>query len=72
MNKSGIAPSVISHPKGGGAISGIGAKPGGTGPVRVDFNVPTQALAAASKPDWFQIFNEGRYVPIHDVTIVRP
>ena len=24
MNKSGIASTVISHPKGGGAISGIG------------------------------------------------
>ena len=24
MDKSGIAPPVISHPKGGGAISGIG------------------------------------------------
>ena len=54
-------------------VTSFGAsQPGGTGPVRVDFNVPTQALKGAGREGWFTIFNDGLYVPIHDVTIVRP
>lgn len=45
MNKSGIAPNVISHPKGGGAISGIGESFSadlhtGTGNLTVPIGLP--------------------------------
>jgi hypothetical protein len=46
-------------------------QPPGTGPVRLDFNVPTAALGKTSS-DWFAIFNEGLYIPIYDVTVVKP
>jgi RHS repeat-associated protein len=47
-------------------------KPGGTGPVRVDFDVPTHALKKAGKPGWLQVFNQDRLVPIKDVLLIRP
>jgi hypothetical protein len=45
-------------------VTDIGApKPGGTGPVRVDFNVPTASLQPGSKSGWYQILSGGRSVP---------
>jgi len=37
-------------------VTAVGApKPGGTGPVRVDFNVPQGALQPGGNPQWYQI-----------------
>lgn len=33
---------------------------GGTGPVRADFNVPTDSLQRAAKDEWRQIFETHR------------
>jgi hypothetical protein len=35
-------------------------QPSGTGPVRVDFNVPTAALQPAGRSDWRVLLNPGR------------
>ncbi len=46
-------------------LTAIGApRPGGTGPVRVDFNVPTRALQPASNKDWYIIFSENARPPV--------
>lgn len=36
------------------------ARPGGTGPVRIDFAVPEKALSQGGKPEWKQFFNQLR------------
>ena len=42
-------------------VTALGAsKPGGTGPVRVDFNVPRGALNPAGRSDWYQIIFPAR------------
>lgn len=42
-------------------VTALGApKPGGTGPVRVDFNVPRAALQPAGNAAWYQIFSPAR------------
>lgn len=46
-------------------------KPGGTGPIRMDFDVPRSALQTAGRPGWWQIFNEGRNVPLRNLVIQR-
>lgn len=47
-------------------------KPGGTGPVRMEFDVPRSALQTAGRPGWWQILNEGRNVPLRNLVIQRP
>jgi RHS repeat-associated protein len=46
-----------------------GGPPGGgnSNPVTIQFDVPTSALAPASKPGWAQVFNQGRAIPIRNV-----
>jgi hypothetical protein len=62
---SGIPPRTF--------VTKLGApQPGGTGPVRVDFNVPTPALQPGGQPDWYAVFNDGRYVPIFDILVTKP
>ncbi|HEV2147522.1 MAG TPA: RHS repeat-associated core domain-containing protein [Longimicrobiaceae bacterium] len=52
-------------------VTAVGApKPGGTGNIRVDFNVPSEALQRASQADWFQIFSAGRNIPINGIVRV--
>jgi len=42
-------------------VTAVGApKPGGTGPVRVDFNVPRGALQSAGNSQWYQIIFPAR------------
>jgi RHS repeat-associated protein len=51
-------------------VTELGApRPGGTGPVRVDFNVPRGALQPAGNASWYQIFDASR-PPV--TGIVRP
>ena len=54
-------------------VTEIGAaKPGGTGPIRVDFAVPEAALNSAGKEGWFQIFQPVQRAPIYNVRIHLP
>lgn len=46
-------------------------KPGGTGPVRVDFNAPTDALKGAGREDWRVIYDPGR-TPITGIERMTP
>lgn len=48
------------------------AKPGGTGPVRIDFAVPERALQAGGKPEWSQIFQPSPSSPVYNVQIHVP
>ena len=42
-------------------VTAVGApKPGGTGPVRVDFNIPRGALQTAGNAQWYQIIFPAR------------
>ncbi|WP_224362737.1 FG-GAP-like repeat-containing protein [Hyalangium versicolor] len=47
-------------------------RPGGTGPVRIDFTVDSAALNKAGKEGWFQIFQPVQNMPVHNVTITYP
>lgn len=54
-------------------VTGMGAaKPGGTGPIRIDFAVPETALQKAGGPDWFQIFQPSPSRPVYNVQIHVP
>lgn len=46
-------------------------QPGGTGPVRVDFNVPTSALQPGGRSDWRIIFDPRR-VPVTGIERMTP
>ncbi|MGV2982013.1 hypothetical protein ACERNI_17735 [Camelimonas sp. ID_303_24] len=46
------------------------AKPGGTGPVRIDFSVPVRSIQKAGKSEWGRYFN--RCTPIYNVQIHIP
>lgn len=48
------------------------AKPGGTGPIRIDFAVPGKALSTAGKPEWFQMFQPMPSTPVYNVQIHVP
>jgi hypothetical protein len=47
-------------------------QPGGTGPIRVDFEAPKAALHVAGHTEWRQMFQSLANVPIHNVTINVP
>jgi hypothetical protein len=47
-------------------------KPGGTGPIRVDFSLPGAALGPAGRSDWSQILQQGRDIPILNVSVHYP
>lgn len=54
-------------------VTELGApKPGGAGPIRVDFAIPDSALQKAGKPDWFQIFQPTPSRPVYNVQIHVP
>jgi hypothetical protein len=54
-------------------VTELGApKPGGTGPIRVDFAVPKGSLQTAGAKKWFQIFQPKGSVPIYNVIINIP
>lgn len=44
-------------------------KPGGTGPIRVDFYVRADSLNVAGKSDWYQIMQPASNMPIYNVSI---
>lgn len=48
------------------------AKPGGTGPIRIDFAVPEKAISQGGKPEWGQIFQPNQSSPIYNVKINVP
>ena len=48
------------------------AKPGGTGPVRIDFAIPEKALSQGGKPEWKQIFQPAQSTPVYNVKINVP
>jgi RHS repeat-associated protein len=65
--------STIPQPRGTMTqVTSAGApRPGAaSNAIRVDFEVPTHALQPGGTPEWFNIFNQGRSVPIRDVNIV--
>lgn len=47
-------------------------RPGGTGPIRIDFTVDAAALTPAGKEGWFQIIQPVQNMPIHNVTLTYP
>jgi len=47
-------------------------RPGGTGPIRIDFTVDSAALNKAGKEGWFQIVQPIQSMPIYNVTITYP
>jgi hypothetical protein len=47
-------------------------RPGGTGPFRVEFAVPSRMLQAGSKPEEKQIFEPVQNTPILNLRIVLP
>jgi len=47
-------------------------RPGGTGPVRVDFAVPKAALSQTGKAEWRVIVQPIQSTPIHGVIITVP
>jgi hypothetical protein len=52
-------------------ITEVGApKPGGTGPVRVDFNVPSASLQPAGQQGWFQILDTKR-PPVTAIEVIK-
>jgi filamentous hemagglutinin len=54
-------------------VTSAGApKPGGTGPVRVDFSVPVNLLNIGGRVDWFFIMQPASNVPIYNVSINYP
>lgn len=48
------------------------AKPGGTGPIRINFAVADKALSTADKPEWLQIFQPMTSTPVNNVQIPLP
>lgn len=48
------------------------AKPGGTGPIRIDFSLPENALSVGGKPEWYQIFQPAQSRPVYNVQIHVP
>jgi hypothetical protein len=52
-------------------LAGV-ARPGGTGPIRVDFYVKNASLSMAGGPGWRQIFQPVQHMPIHNVSIHLP
>lgn len=48
------------------------AQPGGTGPIRIDFEVPQSALAPTGNAQWRVIVQPIQSTPIHNVTITVP
>lgn len=48
------------------------ARPGGTGPVRIDFTVDAASLNPAGKEGWFQVMQPAQNMPIHNVTVNYP
>ncbi|MDR6576130.1 hemagglutinin repeat-containing protein [Pseudomonas extremaustralis] len=82
-----VSPEEVSQwmQNGGAAIpNGVGAggrvyvttpgaaKPGGTGPIRIDFAVPEKAISQGGKPEWGQIFQPNQSSPIYNVKINVP
>jgi len=47
-------------------------RPGGTGPVRIDFALPKEALNKAGKSEWFQTLQTGQTVPVQNVQVHYP
>jgi filamentous hemagglutinin len=47
-------------------------RPGGTGPIRIDFYIPERALQPAGLPEWRQIFQPLQNTPIYNVTVNIP
>jgi len=51
-------------------VTSLGAaKPGGTGPIRIDFSMPQNALSSAGKPEWYQVFQPAQSTPVYNVQI---
>lgn len=48
------------------------AKPGGTGPIRIDFAVPKKALNPAGNSQWSQIYQPSQSTPVYNVKIIIP
>lgn len=46
-------------------------QPGGTGPVRVDFNVPRSMLQGAGRQDW-RVLTDPRRVPVTGIERMTP
>jgi RHS repeat-associated protein len=72
-SRSGVsAASEGVYVEGRTYVTTLGApKPGGTGPVRVDFNVPTNALQSGGRDDWFMLTWPGK-TPITGIERVTP
>ena len=52
-------------------VTDLGApQPGGTGPVQVNFNVPTQSLQPAGNQGWYQILDAKR-PPVTGIEVVK-
>lgn len=68
--------TVIPNGVGAGGrvyVTDLGAaKPGGTGPIRIDFAIPKDAVSAAGKAEWGQIFQPSQSTPIYNVKIYIP
>ncbi|WP_010585499.1 hypothetical protein [Schlesneria paludicola] len=47
-------------------------KPGGTGPFRIEFAIPSAMLQPAGTPQWRQIFGPVANAPLLNLRIVRP
>jgi hypothetical protein len=47
-------------------------QPSGTGPIRIDFEIPKAALQMAGREDWRQLFQNLSNIPIHNVCIHVP
>jgi filamentous hemagglutinin len=47
-------------------------RPGGTGPIRVDFSVRADSLNVAGRPEWYQIMQPTSNMPIYNVAIHYP
>ena len=62
----------LQYGAGGRASVGTFGQPrvSGSGPVRVDFNVPTQALQQGVRADWFFIL-DNRRIPINGITRIQ-
>jgi hypothetical protein len=77
-NEGTAIPSRAGTDVGGGArriyVTTPGAaKPGGTGPIRIDFHINQRAVAnTAGKPEWRQIFGPVSNTPVHNVKIHLP
>ncbi len=47
-------------------------QPSGSGPIRIDFEIPKAALQIAGREDWRQLFQNLANIPIHNVNIHVP